>query len=453
MSEKFVRFYNCYYRDGPFKLNPKQWYFMCLLGLREDRYFNHIETNINLLSQIQSIFQDKVSSKCKSNTAKTVNELVALNVLSISNEVSITNNYDEMLILKIEKVDKGFSKVDFDTWISSDNMYELYFMSILKGFKHGFKKRIDDLAQLLDLGIEKARNLVTRMADRNLIRMDRSIDKNQEGKFRSSPYTFYLSDSTAMSVYQNDPIPFSPIGDEGKSDNPEIESKEHGWYRWDSKLDSYDFYVYETTTDDELKKQAAKRIEKLKKTTAWPFIQKEWDSGKSKADIEKSKTIQTERSRILSDLKKGQVFVERNGKMTVLDSIDGIDFDDIMYVDNGIKHSVYDLIKCEFRGYRKLGTEEIFYLLEQFKALLKENILTQEVYQEYKIIFDRFLESKNIGKTDDETHYGDEYESYDGVTETNLSLQLRQNRKVQERIRDAQYKQRVNSDVDISEFI
>ncbi|MDY8023397.1 hypothetical protein [Paenibacillus polymyxa] len=452
MSEKFARFYNCYYRNGSYKLNPRQWYFMCLLGMREDRYYNHIETNINLISQIQSVYQDKVLTRRKSGTAKTINELIELDVLTLKNDVSITNNYDELLILEINNIDKGFNKINLDIWTMAEDIYELYFLSILTGHRKGYRKRIDDLAELIGLGTEKVRSVIVKLTDKNLIKADRNIKQTDDGKFQSSPYIFYFN----YAFKESSSVPAKEDvseNEEQESIPKEGESRSHNWFEWKSRIEAYDFYVYESTHDEQLKKQAAKRIESLKKTGAWTFIQRLWDEGRSRAVRERKELEQEERETFLSTLDENKNYLERNGELIIIDDSAAIQPNDYMFIDGNNKKLVEDIIKCQTRGFRMLEDGDVIYLFSKLKELIRSKRFDLDTYKDYRLIFNELIDKRNQNLSPEQEHYGDEYESYDGKSETNISLQARKERLMLNRIKEVQYNKRINEDTDITDFI
>lgn len=282
----FVRFYNGYYMNGQYKLSPKQWYMLSLVAVDENRHLLYTKTNINLLSQQQTIFNFNAINRNKKSTSDVVNELIDLGVIVVLNTEKY--GYDDLLHIKIVHMDTGYEEIDYETLIKIDDVYELYLVSVLHSHKRGFSKSMSGIAELLGIGIPKAKSIIDSLKSKGMIKTDRNISRSDDGTFTSTPYKFYLTleETQVQDVPKSEEKPTvqpEPVLIDGQ------EARQHQWYEKGKgiRFDEYDFYVYETTTDQELKKIANQKIKTLENLLnndtnkkAWDYIESLWEQSK-----------------------------------------------------------------------------------------------------------------------------------------------------------------------------
>lgn len=336
----YIKIYNVFTQfNHEQKLNVNELYFYSQLATLQT-HENKVYTNIDLLSQL-TIFNSK-----KSQNIKKIKELLqSLKQKQVIQFDDIENN-TKLMIISFCKIEGGFEQIDYEIFRSFSDVYEYYiYVCVARTKEKMVEFSLTQWETLLKLSRPQTISKLKRVIDKGIIckregkYTDEEVRKNQKKQEKN---IYYLpSAKEKVEQKEKDVTETSAtssketvqIVQENNTTNTanEQEQREHNWYVKGSQLTGDDFYIYLTTNDEKLKKQAEARINAISKNEKGKYIveslmkeaQEKVKDEKRKAEREMLKQM-----RNAVRLKNGTIVAvdEKN-----IDSIDVNDVDCIFY--------------------------------------------------------------------------------------------------------------------------
>jgi hypothetical protein len=192
----FIRFYNCFFDDGQYKLTIKENYFYGLLAARWSSFLQYAEVSINQINQLQTVFMNRDQSINKQKIWEVIKILSEKQVISIDYDGELTKNnkmeYDKILRVKFVEY-KGFAQINknlYDKCII-DPFY-LYFVCLCIKYG-GYKAKHETIAEQLEVGVTVVKEKIKYLVDNNIVKYEKgSRVKDEKGKFVSTPNAYYV---------------------------------------------------------------------------------------------------------------------------------------------------------------------------------------------------------------------------------------------------------------------
>lgn len=278
----YIKIYNVFTQfNHEQKLNVNELYFYSQLATLQT-HENKIYTNIDLLSQL-IIYNSK-----KSQNIKKIKELLqSLKQKQIIQFNDIKNN-NELIVISFCKIEGGYEPITYEKFRSFSDVYDYYiYVCVARTKEKIVEFSLSQWETLLELSrpqtISKLKRVIEKgiickregkytdeeVADRNQKKQEKNIYylpivkekvEQKEKDVTETPAT--SSKETVQTVQENNTT----------NTNNEQEKRNHNWYVKGSELTANDFYIYLTTNDEKLKKQAEFRINAISKNEKGKYI-------------------------------------------------------------------------------------------------------------------------------------------------------------------------------------
>ncbi|MGG3892502.1 hypothetical protein [Geobacillus stearothermophilus] len=277
----YIKIYNVFTQfNHEQKLNVNELYFYSQLATLQT-HENKVYTNIDLLAQL-IIFNSK-----KSQNIKKIKELLQSLKQKQIIQFNDTKNNNELMIISFCTIEGGFEQIDYEIFRSFNDVYDYYiYVCVARTKEKMVEFSLSQWETLLELSRPQTISKLKRVIDKGIIckregkYTDEEVRKNQKKQEKN---IYYLrakekveqkekdvakqvttsSKETVQVVQENNNI---------SADNEQEETREHNWYVKGSQLTTDDFYVYLTTNDEKLKKQAEFRINAIRKNEKGKYI-------------------------------------------------------------------------------------------------------------------------------------------------------------------------------------
>jgi len=278
----YIEVYNTFTNfNSEQKLNANELYLYSYLHTLQTRE-NKVYTNIDLLSQMIQFVAKK-----SQNIKKIRDSLQSLKQKQII-QFNDTKNNNELMVISFCKIKGGFEQIDYEIFRSFNDVYDYYIYVCVARTKEKMVEfslwhwesllelskptTVQKLQQAIDKGIickregkytdEEVSGRKQKKQEKNIYYLP-SVKEKVEPKEKDVTETSATSSKeTVQTVQENDTT----------NTNNEQEQREHNWYVKGSQLTANDFYIYLTTNDEKLKKQAEFRINAISKNEKGKYI-------------------------------------------------------------------------------------------------------------------------------------------------------------------------------------
>lgn len=336
----FIKCYNSFADySSQYKLTQDEFYIYCYLYTNRT-YEEYVLTSVDLIHQTLNIF---FSNKESSNKKIIMNCLLNLKQKGIiSFEADQFKNNTALYITFREIEAKGFEGISYEKFRSFKNATDCYIYFCVARYQklNGFEASYNEWANVLDVSRKTAIEIIENVCKRGIIYKkigeytDEEIRSNQKKQEKNRYYIQKVeqkenvANKSATSSKEN--VQTVQENDITNANN-EQEQREHNWYVKGSQLTANDFYIYLTTNDEKLKKQAEARINAIKKNEKGKYVVESLlKEAQEKVKDEKRKQEQKMLKQMTNAvrLKNGDIVaVDENN----IDSIDVNDVDCIFY--------------------------------------------------------------------------------------------------------------------------
>ncbi|MBE2919786.1 hypothetical protein HPK02_13390 [Anoxybacillus flavithermus] len=342
----FIKCYNSFADySSQYKLTQDEFYIYCYLYTNRT-YEEYVLISVDLIHQTLNI---SFSNKESSNKKIIMNCLLNLKQKGIiSFEADQFKNNTALHITFNEIEAKGYEGISYEKFRSFKNATDCYIYFCVARYQklNGFEASYNDWASVLNVSRKTAIEIIEDVCKRGIIYKeiggytDEEIRSNQKKQEKNRYYIQKVeqkekdvakqvttsSKETVQIVQENNNI---------SADNEQEEKREHNWYVKGSQLTANDFYIYLTTNDEKLKKQAEARINAIAKNEKGKYIVESiMNEAQEKVKDEKRK-VEREMLKQMTNavrLKDGTIVAvdEKN-----IDSIDVNEVDCIFYSHHG----------------------------------------------------------------------------------------------------------------------
>lgn len=278
----YIKIYNVFTQfNHEQKLNVNELYFYSQLATLQT-HENKVYTNIDLLAQL-IIFNSK-----KSQNIKKIKELLQSLKQKQIIQFNDTKNNIELMIISFCKIEGGFEQIDYETFRSFNDVYDYYiYVCVARTKEKMIEFSISQWGTLLELSRPQTISKLKRVIDKGIIckREGKYTDEEvADRKQKKQGKNIYYLPSVKEKVEQKEKDVAKQVTTSSKetvqtvqennttNTNNKQEQREHGWYVKGSQLTANDFYIYLTTNDEKLKKQAEFRINAIKKNEKGKYI-------------------------------------------------------------------------------------------------------------------------------------------------------------------------------------
>lgn len=278
----FIKCYNSFAYSSQYKLTQDEFYIYCYLYTNRT-YEEYVLTSVDLIHQTLNI---SFSNKESSNKKIIMNCLLNLKQKGIiSFEADQFKNNTALHITFNEIEAKGYEGISYEKFRSFKNATDCYIYFCVARYQklNGFEASYNDWVSVLNVSRKTAIEIIEDVCKRGIIYKeigrytDEEIRSNQKKQEKNRYYIQKVeqkenvanksatsSKETVQTVQENDIT----------NANNEQEQREHNWYVKGSQLTANDLYIYLTTNDEKLKKQAEARINAISKNEKGKYIVK-----------------------------------------------------------------------------------------------------------------------------------------------------------------------------------
>lgn len=281
----YIKIYNVFTQfNHKQKLNVNELYFYSQLATLQT-HENKVYINIDLLAQIV-IFNSK-----KSQNIKKIKELLQSLKQKQIIQFNDTKNNNELMIISFCTIEGGYEPIPYEKFRSFSDVYEYYiYVCVARTKENMVEFSLSQWGTLLELSRPQTISKLKRVIDKGIIckregkYTDEEVRKNQKKQEKNIYYlpgakekieqkekdvtetSATSSKETVQTVQENDIT--------NANNEQEQEQREHKWYVKGSQLTANDLYIYLTTNDEKLKKQAEARINAISKNEKGKYIVK-----------------------------------------------------------------------------------------------------------------------------------------------------------------------------------
>jgi hypothetical protein len=279
----YIKIYNTFTNfNSEQKLNANELYLYSYLYTLQT-YENKVYTDIDLLSQL-IIFNSK-----KSQNIKKIKELLQSLKQKQIIQFNDTENNNELMIISFCTIEGGYEPISYEKFRSFNDVYDYYiYVCVARTKEKKVEFSLSQWESLLELSKPTTIQKLQQAIDKGIIlkREGKYTDEEIAGRKqkKQEKNIYYLpivkekveqkekdvakqvttsSKETVQTVQENNNI---------STDNEQEETREHNWYVKGSQLTVNDFYIYLTTNDEKLKKQAEFRINMISKNEKGKYI-------------------------------------------------------------------------------------------------------------------------------------------------------------------------------------
>lgn len=278
----YIKIYNVFTQfNHEQKLNVNELYLYSQLATLQT-HENKVYTNIDLLSQL-IMFNSK-----KSQNIKKIKELLqSLKQKQIIQFNDIKNN-NELMIIFFSKIEGGYEPITYEKFRSFSDVYDYYiYICVARTKEKMVEFSLSQWATLLELSRPQTISKLKRVIDKGIIckREGKYTDEEvADRKQKKQEKNIYYLPSVKEKVEQKEKDVAKQVTTSSKENVQVIqennttntaneqEQREHKWYVKGSQLTANDFYIYLTTNDEKLKKQAEARINAISKNKKGKYI-------------------------------------------------------------------------------------------------------------------------------------------------------------------------------------
>jgi len=279
----FIKCYNSFADySSQYKLTQDEFYIYCYLYTNRT-YEEYVLTSVDLIHQTLNI---SYSNKESSNKKIIMNCLLNLKQKGIiSFEADQFKNNTALYITFKEIEAKGFESISYEKFRSFKNATDCYIYFCVARYQklNGFEASYNDWASVLGVSRKTAIEMIESVCKRGIIYKeigeytDEEIRSNQKKQEKNRYYIQKVEqkekDVTETSATSSkETVQIVQENDTTNTANEQEETREHNWYVKGSQLTANDFYIYITTNDEKLKKQAEARINAISKNEKGKYI-------------------------------------------------------------------------------------------------------------------------------------------------------------------------------------
>lgn len=288
----FIQYFNVFAEeDSKYHLSIEELYLYGLLSVLKNKEQLTI-TNVDILHQYSpiSFFSREIESKQKIR-----NNLLSMRKREIINFGNDEIKNNTLLIISfvsklrddsIGKGVNGFEKVEFEKFNSFKNMIDNYIYFTVKRFDNlgGFRCDYSRWSYILNVAEKTAKIKVKESIENGIIYKNlgdykeefvnnRKQKKQEINTYKSIPFIEEEKTVQTKKVEVKE-LQQELIENEvsGAPANDDTETREHSWNVRNSELTVNDFYIYLTTNDDKLKKNAKGRINAICKSSKGDYF-------------------------------------------------------------------------------------------------------------------------------------------------------------------------------------
>ena len=262
------------------KLNVNELYFYSQLATLQT-HENKVYINIDLLAQL-IIFNSK-----KSQNKQKIKELLQSLKQKQIIQFNDTKNNNELMIISFCTIEGGYEPISYEKFRSFSDVYDYYiYVCVARTKENMVEFSLSQWGTLLELSRPQTISKLKRVIDKGIIckregkYTDEEVRKNQKKQEKN---IYYLpsakekieqkeKDVTETSATSSKETVQTVQENNTTNTNNEQEQREHNWYVKGSQLSINDFYIYLTTNDEKLKKQAEARINAISKNEKGKYI-------------------------------------------------------------------------------------------------------------------------------------------------------------------------------------
>ncbi|KYD26210.1 hypothetical protein [Geobacillus sp. B4113_201601] len=278
----FIKCYNSFADySSQYKLTQDEFYIYCYLYTNRT-YEEYVLTSVDLINQTLNI---SFSNKESNNKKIIMNCLLNLKQKGIiSFEADQLKNNTALYITFKEIEAKGFENISYEKFRSFKNATDCYIYFCVARYQklNGFEASYNDWASILNVSRKTAIEMIEDVCKRGIIYKkiggytDEEIRSNQKKQEKNRYYIQKVEqkekDVTETSATSSKETVQIVQENDTTNTNNKQEEREHNWYVKGSELTVDDFYIYLTTNDEKLKKQAEFRINAISKNEKGKYI-------------------------------------------------------------------------------------------------------------------------------------------------------------------------------------
>ena len=277
----FIKCYNSFADySSQYKLTQDEFYIYCYLYTNRT-YEEYVLTSVDLIHQTLNI---SFSNKESSNKKIIMNCLLNLKQKGIiSFEADQFKNNTALYITFKEIEAKGFEGISYEKFRSFKNATDCYIYFCVARYQklNGFEASYNDWASVLNVSRKTAIEIIEDVCKREIIYKeiggytDEEIRSNQKKQEKNRYYIQKVEQkekdvAKKVTTSSKENVQIVQENDTTNTNNKQ-EQREHNWYVKGS-LSVNDFYIYLTTNDEKLKKQAEARINAISKNEKGKYI-------------------------------------------------------------------------------------------------------------------------------------------------------------------------------------
>lgn len=278
----FIKCYNSFADySSQYKLTQDEFYIYCYLYTNRT-YEEYVLISVDLIHQTLNI---SFSNKESSNKKIIMNCLLNLKQKGIiSFEADQFKNNTALHITFNEIEVKGYEGISYEKFRSFKNATDCYIYFCVARYQklNGFEASYNDWASVLNVSRKTAIEIIEDVCKRGIIHKeiggytDEEIRSNQKKQEKNRYYIQKVEQKekdVAKQVTTSSKETVQTVQENNTTNtNNEQEQREHNWYVKGSQLTANDFYIYLTTNDEKLKKQAEARINAISKNEKGKYI-------------------------------------------------------------------------------------------------------------------------------------------------------------------------------------
>ncbi|ASA96511.1 hypothetical protein [Anoxybacillus flavithermus] len=277
----YIKIYNVFTQfNHEQKLHVNELYFYSQLATLQT-HENKVYINNDLLAQL-IIFNSK-----KSQNIKKIKELLQSLKQKQIIQFNDTKNNNELMIISFCTIEGGYEPISYEKFRSFSDVYDYYiYVCVARTKENMVEFSLSQWGTLLELSRPQTISKLKRVIDKGIIckregkYTDEEVRKNQKKQEKN---IYYLpsakekieqkeKDVTETSATSSKENVKTVQENNTTNTNNEQEQREHNWYVKGSQLTANDFYIYLTTNDEKLKKQAEARINAISKNEKGKYI-------------------------------------------------------------------------------------------------------------------------------------------------------------------------------------
>ncbi|WP_031408024.1 hypothetical protein [Geobacillus vulcani] len=278
----FIKCYNSFADySSQYKLTQDEFYIYCYLYTNRT-YEEYVLTSVDLIHQTLNI---SFSNKEYSNKKIIMNCLLNLKQKDIiSFEADQFKNNNALYITFNEIEAKGYEMLSYEKFRSFKNATDCYIYFCVARYQklNGFEASYNEWANVLGVSRKTAIEMIEDAVQRKIIfketgtYTDEMVEDRQQKKQEKNRYYIQKveqKENVAVKSATSSKENVQTVQENNTTNTTnEQEQREHNWYIKDSQLTANDFYIYLTTNDEKLKKQAEFRINAISKNDKGKYI-------------------------------------------------------------------------------------------------------------------------------------------------------------------------------------